>query len=95
MNVRIRYNGGTPFPAWIRIAVGSIVTVTGVMASWTHDFIMGINQISLALFLFFMTFRQPDEPFQEYIKRPRATITFVSVLTLGASSLVLLVRLLR
>jgi hypothetical protein len=94
MKVRIPNEGGPAFPAWIRIAVGSFVTVTGALAFWTHphDFLMGINQISLALFLFFMQFRQPNESFREFIVKPRAVITFASLLIIVASSLALLVR---
>jgi hypothetical protein len=97
MKVSILNEGRPAFPAWIRIAVGTCVAVTGALAFWTypHDFLMGINQISLALFLFFMKSRQPNESLQKFIVKPRAIIAFASLLIIAASSLELIARSLR
>ncbi len=94
MKVRISLNDPIAIATWIRIVVGSFAAVAGAMMAvmHPHDFLYGISQISLALFLIFMKFRQPNESFQEYIVKPRAVITLALPLISGACALVWLVR---
>lgn len=94
MKVRISYGNRSAFPTWIRIVAGSVAAVSGAMAFWTHphDFLTGVSQISMALFLLFMKFRRPNESLQEYIVKPRAVITPAFPLIAGACALGWIVR---
>jgi predicted Na+-dependent transporter len=94
MKVRISMDDQIAFPTWIRIVVGSFAAVTGSMMIFMHphDFLQGIGQISIALFLIFMKYRQRNESFQEYMAKPRSVITLVSAIIVVASSFAWIVR---
>jgi hypothetical protein len=94
MKMSIELNDQNAILRWMRIVAGSLGAITGAWALLAHprDFLAGVVQISTAVFFIFMKFRKPNEPFLEYIIKPRAVITFVSVLIMMSCSIAGLVR---
>ena len=84
-----RNDQAASFMLWMRIVAGSFGAVVAALAFFTdpHDFLQWFSLLSMALFLLFLKFPQPNESFQEYMVKPRAMITFASMVGVLVSSI--------
>jgi hypothetical protein len=91
---RLDQIGQTRFFLWMRIIAGGLVAVAGALSFWEHpsNILDWVRNVSLASFFLFLRLRQPNEPFREYVVKPRAILTIVSVIIALVSSSLWLAR---